>query len=80
MDSFTLAVRTNEEEHIFEVADYLHHDGERCKFKIYQAGELVASFEPDANGHLHVCKNPGGINNQVLHLLADKIEAHHFHE
>ncbi|RYZ44538.1 MAG: hypothetical protein EOP49_26870 [Sphingobacteriales bacterium] len=80
METFTLAVSTGKEEHIFEIADYLRHDGVRCKFKIYQVGELVASFEPDANGHLHICQNPGEIDKEVLHLLADEIESHHIHE
>jgi Ku protein len=28
---------------------------------------------------LHICQNPGGVDEEVLHLLADKIEAHHPH-
>ena len=28
---------------------------------------------------LHICQNPGHIKEEVLHLLADKIEAHHPH-
>jgi hypothetical protein len=39
----------------------------------------VASFEPDAQDFLHICQNPGSIDEEVLHLLAEKIEGHHLH-
>lgn len=61
----------------FEVAAYLHHDGERCKFKVFQDGKLMASFAPDKHHLLHLCKNYGNLREPVLHLVADQIEALH---
>jgi hypothetical protein len=58
--------------HHFEVGEYLHHEKDKCKYKVY-----VASFTPDAHDFLHICQNPGNVNEEILHLLADQIEAHH---
>lgn len=75
MELFKIAVSKDEETFEFEVADYIHHEGEQCKFEIYRSGQMVAGFEPDSHQFLHICKNPGNINEEVLHLIADKIEA-----
>jgi len=77
MDNFPLTISKDKEIHHFEVGEYPHHDEERCKFKIFENGVYVASFEPDAQEFLHICQNPGGIDEELLYLLADQIEAHH---
>lgn len=77
MENFPFMISTGKQVHHFEVGEYLHHDGESCKFRVFENGAFVASFEPDSLNCLHICQNPGAIDEEVLHLLADKIEAHH---
>ncbi|WP_207535496.1 hypothetical protein [Desertivirga arenae] len=58
----------------FEVVDYVHHEHEHCKFEVFKEEKLVASFEPDQYGFLHICKNPGELDRELLQELAEKIE------
>jgi hypothetical protein len=76
MDKFPITVRKENEVYHFDVIDYVHHTGERCQFEVYQNGRLVASFEPDAQEHLQVCKNSGNLDEALLHLVADEIETY----
>lgn len=59
----------------FEVGEYPHHDEIRCKFNVYYHKKLVATFAPDRHQVLHLCKNYGNMKEQILHLVADQIEA-----
>lgn len=62
----------------FEVRDYPHNDDHSCKFEVFLENDFVASFEPDSHGHLHICKNPGGIAKEMLYKISDKIEKYHW--
>ena len=77
MEKFTINVSKDKEIYQFEVVDYPHHEGERCKFEVFRNGQYVAGFEPDAHEYLKICKNPGRLDPKVLYLLADQIEAYH---
>jgi hypothetical protein len=77
MENYPITISKDKEVHHFEVGEYLHHDGENCKFKVFEHGELVASFYPDEHQFLHICQNPAGLDEEILYLLADQIEAHH---
>ncbi len=77
MENYQINISLDKQIHEFEIGEYLHHNGESCKVKIFQKGKLVASFEPDTHNYLHVCQNPGNLEEELLHLLADQIEAHH---
>lgn len=77
MDNFPITISKDTAIYHFEVGEYLHHDEEQCKFKVFENGLYVASFEPDAQNFLHICQNPGKVDEAILHLLADQIEAHH---
>jgi len=79
MGNYSISISLDKAVHHFEIGEYLHHSGERCKVKVFQEGKLVASFEPDAYNYLHVCQNPGRLEEALLHLLADQIERHHPH-
>ena len=79
MENYPVSFKVGKEVHHFEVGEYLHHDGESCKFKVFQDGKFVASFQPDAHHYLHICQNPGQLQEELLYLLADQIEAHHPH-
>lgn len=79
MENYPITISKDKAVHHFEVGEYAHHDGERCKFRVFENGEFVASFQPDKHQFLHICQNPAGLNEEILHLLADQIEAHHPH-
>lgn len=78
MDQLIIPLQQNNTILNFEVRDYPHHENDACKFEVYTDGELVVSFEPDKYGHLHICKNPGKVNNEVLYELAQEIEKYHW--
>jgi hypothetical protein len=77
MSNYPITISTDKQIHYFEVGEYPHHDEEHCKFKVFENGVYVASFEPDAQDFLHICQNPGDLDEEILYLLADEIEAHH---
>ena len=58
----------------FEIRDYLHHEGDKCKFEVYDHYRFVASFNPDPHENLTVCKNPGKLDQKLLHSIADILE------
>ncbi len=75
MNIFSIEITKDEDQLKFEVRDYPHHEDEnRCKFEVLKDGKLVASFEPDRHGMLHICKNAGLVDEELLHLIADKLE------
>lgn len=74
MDRYKISIPQDNETLNFEVADYAHHVEDHCKFEVFQDGEFIASFEPDKHKLLHLCKNTGLINEEVLYLIADKLE------
>lgn len=79
MENYPISISVDKAIHHFEIGEYLHHNGESCKVKVFREGKLVASFEPDDYNYLHICQNPGNLDEELLHLLADQIEAHHPH-
>jgi hypothetical protein len=77
MDNYPITISLDKEIHYFEVGEYLHHEDDRCKYKVFENGIYVASFTPDDNHLLHICHNPAGLDEELLYLLADQIETHH---
>jgi len=77
MENYALKIAVDKDIHCFEVAEYPHAGNESCKYKIYQQGTFVASFEPDRQNILHICQNPAQLDEELLYLLADQIEAMH---
>ena len=78
MDKFEIQIAQENENIVFEVIDYAHDEENKCKFEVFRDRKFVASFEPDSRGFLHVCKNPGNIDENILDSLAEKIESYHF--
>ena len=76
MELFEISVSYKNENHHFEVRDYMHHDGEQCKFELYKEGIFIASFEPGPHKHLHICKNTGEEEEELLDLVAEQIESY----
>jgi len=79
MENYTITIRKDKQVHHFEVGEYPHHEEDKCKYKVFENGGYVASFESDSHDFLHICQNPGEVDEELLHLLADKIEKHHPH-
>ncbi|RZL50675.1 MAG: hypothetical protein EOP00_03205 [Pedobacter sp.] len=61
----------------FYVGEYPHHDELRCKFNVFYQGSLVATFAPDRNHILYLCKKYGNLNDTLLDRIADQIEKLH---
>ena len=78
MDQFIVPIQKDNAVLKFEVRDYPHDEEHTCKFEVYLQNEFIASFEPDPRGHLHICKNPGNIEKETLHLISDEIEKYHW--
>lgn len=75
MENYPIKISLDKQIHHFQVGEFAHHDETRCRYRVYENGELVASFEPDAQNFLHICQNPAGLDEELLYLLADEIEA-----
>lgn len=75
MENFTITISKDKEVHHFQVGEYPHHDEQRCRYRVFENGEFVASFEPDAQQYLHICQNAAGLAEELLYELADQIEA-----
>jgi hypothetical protein len=76
MEKYKLTVEIDNESHHFEVGEYVHHNGETCRIRVFKNGEFVAGFEPDNYYILHLCQNPTGLEERMLHTIADHLEAH----
>jgi hypothetical protein len=74
MENFEISVTSNKTNYHFEVRDYMHHEGEHCKYEIFHDGKFIASLEPDGHHGLHVCKDGGIVNEELLHLIAEQLE------
>ncbi|NNU34818.1 hypothetical protein HK413_13530 [Mucilaginibacter sp. S1162] len=77
MEKFEISVTVDNTNEHFEVRDYMHHECEQCKYEIFKDGQFVGSFEPDNHKILHICKNPGVLPENTLHLIADQLEGFH---
>jgi hypothetical protein len=77
MENYPITISVDKAVHHFEVGEYVHHVEDKCKYRVFENGAYVASFTPDDHDFLHICENPGKVDEEILHLLADKIEAHH---
>ena len=75
MEQQIIKVRYKKEAHQYTVTDHPHHDNERCKYKVFEDGNLVATFEPDAERFLQLCQNPGKLHLGLINKLAEEIEA-----
>lgn len=76
MEKFEISVSKGRQHHHFEVRDYMHHDGEQCKYEVYKHDQFVGSFEPDGFLGLRICKDPHVIHEDILHLIAHQLESY----
>lgn len=73
MEKFNISVSRGEEVFQFEV---LSLEKDSCEFEVYRDGVLVASFEPNEDEYIRICRNQGGLDEDIVYLIADKIEAY----
>ncbi|MCC8423727.1 hypothetical protein [Mucilaginibacter sp. UR6-11] len=76
MEKFEISVTVDNENQHFEIRDYMHHEGEQCKYEVFKDNLFIGSFEPDNHKILHVCKNPGIVPEDVLHQIAEQLEGY----
>lgn len=55
----------------------INKETERCEYEVYANGQLVAVFEPNEEEYIRICRNPGGLGEEVIVQIADRIEAHY---
>jgi len=77
MENYPITISKDKEVHHFEVGEYVHHVEDKCKYRVFENGRYVASFSPDDHDFLHICQNPGNVDEEILLMLADQIESHH---
>jgi len=76
METFEISVNVNGQNNHYEIRDYMHHEGEQCKYEIYKQGVFIVSFQPGPHKHLHICKNAGVEEEEVLNKIADQLEGY----
>ncbi|MFD2147430.1 hypothetical protein [Mucilaginibacter antarcticus] len=76
MEKFEISVAVNDHNEHFEIRDYMHHDDEKCKYEIFKDGQFIGSLEPDNHKSLHICKDPGLVPANTLHLIAEQLEGY----
>jgi hypothetical protein len=50
---------------------------DKCEYEVFSRSVLVAVFEPDENEYIHICRNAGGLDEEVIVQIADRIEAYY---
>ena len=74
MERFEISVAGTDELFNFQV---VNKGTESCEYEVYAGDQLVAVFEPDEDEYIHICRNPGGLDEEVIVRIADGIEAHY---
>jgi len=77
MEKYNIKYGADDNTYEFLVGQFPFRDGETCKYSVFYEGKMVASFEPDSNNILNICKNTGGFDEELLGKLADEIEDRH---
>ena len=74
MEKFNISVQGTDEVFDFQV---VNTGTEKCEYEVYSVNNLVAVFEPDEDEYIHICRNPGGLDEEIIVRIADRIEAHY---
>jgi len=74
MEKFKIRVVSIGEVFNFQV---VNNGADKCEYEVFAGIELVAVFEPDEDEYIHICLNPGGLDEEVIVQIADRIEAHY---
>lgn len=74
MEKFKISVPGTDEVFCFQVVD---NGTEKCEYEVFADEKLVAVFEPDEVEYIHICRNPGGLDEEVIVQIAGRIEAYY---
>ena len=74
MEKFEISVAGTDELFKFQV---VNNGADKCEYEVFAGGQLVAVFEPNEDEYIHICRNPGGLDEEVIVQIADRIEAHY---
>jgi len=74
MEEFNISILQEDVSKAYRIVD---KQTDRCEFEVYLEQTLMAVFEPDENEYIHICRNPGGLDEEVIVQIADGIEAHY---
>jgi hypothetical protein len=74
METFNISVSGKDTVFYFQV---VNKGTEKCEFQVYAGEQLAAVFEPNEDEYIHICRNPGGLDEEVIVQVADRIEAYY---
>jgi hypothetical protein len=74
MEAFNINITDNNTDVQYRIID---KQTDKCEFEVYFEEHLMAVFESDENEYIHICRNPGGLDEEVIVQIADRIEAHY---
>jgi hypothetical protein len=74
MEKFKISIAGTGELFNFQV---INNGAGKCEYEVFAGKKLVAIFEPDENEYIHICRNPGGLDEEVIVQIAGRIEAHY---
>lgn len=74
MEQFTINIIQEDKAVGYRIVD---KETDKWEFEVYLADVLMAVFEPDENEYIHICRNPGGLDEEIIVQIADRIEAHY---
>ncbi len=68
MEKFEKSVPGTDEVLDFQV---VNTGTEKCEYEVYSVNNLVAVFEPDEDEYIHICRNPGGLDEEIIVRIAE---------
>ena len=74
MEAFDIQIIQEQKTIAYRVLD---KQTDKCEFEVYLDERLLAIFEPDEDEYIHICRNPGGLDEEVIVQIADRIEGHY---
>ena len=74
MEKFEISVAGTDELFNFQV---VNNGADKCEYEVFAGDQLVAVFEPNEDEYIHICRNPGGLGEEIIVQIADRIEAHY---
>jgi hypothetical protein len=73
---FEISLGHSEDLQTFMVKDLVHQVDGKCKFEVYQLGQLILSLEPDGDT-FRICQNPGEVKKEMINQIIDQIESYY---
>jgi hypothetical protein len=75
-DFFEISLGHGEDMQTFMVKYVVYQEDSKCKFEVYQLGQLILSLEPDGDT-FRICQNPGEVKKEMINQIIDQIESYH---